>query len=992
MAVSDGQLSTPTSFQLTVTATNTAPTITPIADQTINEDTATGALAFTVGDAETAPGSLTVSGSSSNPTLVPNGNIVFGGTGANRTVTVTPAANQNGTATITVTVSDGQLSTPTSFQLTVTAVNDAPTITSIANQTTTVGTAVGPLSFTVGDVETAAGSLTVSGSSSNPGLVPNANIVFGGSGANRTVTVTPAAGQTGTATITVAVSDGQLSTPTSFQLTVTATPAGLVAAYGFSEGAGPTVADGSGNNNTGTLGSGVTWTAAGRYGSALVFNGAGYVTVPNATSLQLTNGMTLSAWIYPTAVPTNWATTVMKEQPNEFVYVLYAGSPANRPNVYINQGPGTSTEHGFAGPSALPLSAWSHLASTYDGTTLRLYVNGVQVGSQAVGGPIATSTGALRIGGNGVWNEYFQGRIDELRVYNRALSAAEITTDMNSAVGGGGGGDTTPPAVAVTSPAGGSTVFNFVSVAATASDNVAVAGVSFFVDGSPIAAEVTSAPYSVVWDSTTSSPGSHTVTAVARDFAGNTTTSAPVSVTVVATSPSNIGQFGPVTAWPFVAVNAVLLRTGEVLAWDGQTFGGKDARIWNPSTNVFTPVPISQTNLFCTGQCALADGRILVAGGHVDAAHVGVTDTNIFDPAARTWTKVASMTYPRWYPTTTTLPDGRVLVVAGEMNCDKCDALIPEIYNPQTNTWIQLTSASLLFPYYPHMFVLPNGRVLVASTAEDPIVSRVLDLQSQTWTVVDPAAVDGGSAVMYLPGKVLKAGTSTDPDMPTVPSAATAYIIDMTQPSPLWQAITPMTFQRTYGTLTLLPDGSALMVGGGVTTNAIDASGAIAPLELWSPLTQKWTTMAGLGAPRLYHSTALLLPDGRVLIAGGGRFFGSPDQTDQLSAEIYSPPYLFKGARPTITSAPTTATYGGTFTVQTPDAARVTAINLVKLGAVTHAFNMDQRFLPLSFSPVSGGFTVQAPANGNLAPPGYYMLFLIDTNGVPSVAAMLKLQ
>ncbi|PYM89329.1 MAG: hypothetical protein DME04_26630 [Candidatus Rokuibacteriota bacterium] len=162
---------------------NTAPTITPIANQTINEDTATGALSFTVGDAETAPGSLTVSGSSSNLGLVPNGNIVFGGSGANRTVTVTPAANQNGTATITVTVSDGQLSTPTSFLLTVTAVNDPPTITSIANQTTTAGTAVGPLSFTVGDVETPAGSLTVSGSSSNLTLVPTGNIVFGGTGA-----------------------------------------------------------------------------------------------------------------------------------------------------------------------------------------------------------------------------------------------------------------------------------------------------------------------------------------------------------------------------------------------------------------------------------------------------------------------------------------------------------------------------------------------------------------------------------------------------------------------------------------------------------------------------------------------------------------------------------------------------------------------------------------------------------------------------------------
>ena len=203
-----------------VTVANTVPTITSIAAQVTNEDTAMGAVPFTVGDTETAAGSLTVSGTSSNTTLVPNGNIVFGGSGANRTVTVTPAANQNGSASITVTVSDGSLSTPTSFQLTVNAVNDAPTITGIANQTTTAGTAVGPLNFTVGDVETAVGSLAVSGSSNNLTVVPNGNIVFGGAGASRTVTVTPVAGQTGTATITVTVNDGSLSTPTGFQLTV----------------------------------------------------------------------------------------------------------------------------------------------------------------------------------------------------------------------------------------------------------------------------------------------------------------------------------------------------------------------------------------------------------------------------------------------------------------------------------------------------------------------------------------------------------------------------------------------------------------------------------------------------------------------------------------------------------------------------------------------------------------------------------------------------
>ena len=191
----------------------------------MNEDTATAPIAFTMGDAETAAGSLTVCGTSSNTTLVPNANIVFGGSGANRTVTVTPAANQAGTATITVTVSDGTLTTVDTFLLTVTAVNDAPTISNVGAQTTSVGVGVGPLSLTVGDVETPAGSLTLSGSTTNPTLVPVGNIVLGGAGTARTVTVTPAAGQSGTVTITLTVSDGGATSATSFLLTVTAPPA-----------------------------------------------------------------------------------------------------------------------------------------------------------------------------------------------------------------------------------------------------------------------------------------------------------------------------------------------------------------------------------------------------------------------------------------------------------------------------------------------------------------------------------------------------------------------------------------------------------------------------------------------------------------------------------------------------------------------------------------------------------------------------------------------
>ena len=161
-----------------------------------------------------------------------------------------------------------------------------------------------------------------------------------------------------------------------------------------------------------------------------------------------------------------------------------------------------------------------------------------------------------------------------------------------------------------------------------------------------------------------------------------------------------------------------------------------------------------------------------------------------------------------------------------------------------------------------------------------------------------------------------------------------------------------MVFPRAYHTLTILPDGNVLVTGGGPTTDAVGVNDAIKAAELWSPVTETWATMASMQKPRLYHSTALLLPDARVWVAGGGRFNGVNEPTDQLSSEIYSPPYLFKGTRPVITSAPVQIGYGGTMTVQTPDASRIASVSLIKLGSVTHAFNMDQRYVPLSFTAV----------------------------------------
>ena len=194
-----------------------------VADVTINEDTSTGPLAFVLSDPDTTLTSLTVTASSSNQALIPNANIVLGGSGANRTVTVTPVANANGgPATIALTVSDGESSATETFNVTVTPVNDAPTISAVADVTINEDTSTGPLAFVLSDPDTTLTSLTVTASSNNQALIPNANIVLGGSGANRTVMVTPVANANGgPATITLTVSDGVSSATETFNVTVT---------------------------------------------------------------------------------------------------------------------------------------------------------------------------------------------------------------------------------------------------------------------------------------------------------------------------------------------------------------------------------------------------------------------------------------------------------------------------------------------------------------------------------------------------------------------------------------------------------------------------------------------------------------------------------------------------------------------------------------------------------------------------------------------------
>ena len=314
-----------------------------------------------------------------------------------------------------------------------------------------------------------------------------------------------------------------------FTLPAAAQSAGLVAAYSFDEGAGTTTADNSGNGNKGTLVSGATWSTSAKFGGAVSFDGTnGRIDIADSNSLDLTTGMTLEAWVRPIA-NSSYRTVVLKEVPGELSYALYAADSdhGTRPSGWNRKG---DVSRYVDGTGALPLNSYSHIAVTYNGSALVFYVNGVAARSIAATGTILTSSLPLRIGGNAVWGEYFQGQIDEVRVYNRALSQSEIQIDMVTPIGGGP--DTAAPSVAVTAPASGATVSGTATLSASAGDNVGVSGVTFKVDGVVIGAEDTASPYAVQWSTAGTSVGTHQITAVARDAAGNSTTSSAVTVNV----------------------------------------------------------------------------------------------------------------------------------------------------------------------------------------------------------------------------------------------------------------------------------------------------------------------------------------------------------------------------------------------------------------------------------------------------------------------------
>ncbi|MEO8089441.1 MAG: galactose oxidase-like domain-containing protein [Gemmatimonadales bacterium] len=445
-----------------------------------------------------------------------------------------------------------------------------------------------------------------------------------------------------------------------------------------------------------------------------------------------------------------------------------------------------------------------------------------------------------------------------------------------------------------------------------------------------------------------------------------------ISASVTGMASSESGSWSGPFPLPLVALHVSLLPTGKVLMWDRTT-----PQVWDPATGNLTSVP-SPALLFCSGHSFLADGRLLVSGGHISDDH-GLPDNTIFNPGSQTWSRSTPMRRGRWYPTNTTLANGDVVITAGRDEAG-LEVEEPEVWSASLGTVRVLTGAKQMLPYYPRAFLAPNGQLFYAG--EQQITTYLNPAGAGSWTTVASRQYpvrDYGSAVMYDEGKILYAGGGR--------TTNTAEIIDLNSASPAWRLTGSMAFPRRHLNATVLPTGEVLVTGGSSGTAFNDWTAGVHAAELWDPATGVWTTLASNTITRTYHAASLLLPDGRILHTGSG---GAADAPDQMNAEIFSPPYLFKGPRPVISDAPAAVAYGGSFTVTTPEAADIGKVSLIRLGSVTHAFDMNQRFQWLPFTRGTGELTIMAPQDANRTPPGHYMLFILDGTGVPSVAKIVR--
>jgi hypothetical protein len=446
---------------------------------------------------------------------------------------------------------------------------------------------------------------------------------------------------------------------------------------------------------------------------------------------------------------------------------------------------------------------------------------------------------------------------------------------------------------------------------------------------------------------------------------------------------------------PINPVHPTVLNNGRVLivAGSGNVAAETNFRstIWDPQAGTFN-TRSHAWDMFCNGAVVLPDGRVLINGGNLQYDPFrGHLKNAVYDPSTNAFTDVENMAHGRWYPTPTMLGDGSVMTFSGLNESTGATNTAVEIYTVGSG-WSQEYPAGWTPPLYPRMHLISDGRVFYSGSGRG---SRFFNPSTKTWSAV--AATTNYSGTRTYGTSVLLPLSPSNAYKSRVmifgggnPATATTEIIDLSVTTPQWQFGPAMSQARIELNATILPNGKVLVMGGSV--NDEQAATASLNADLYDPKTNTFSSAGANSFPRLYHSGSLLLPNGTVALMGGNPTRGSYEQ----HIEIYSPAYLFNGdgspsVRPTITDTPGTVSYGSTFQVQTTDAGQIQSVVLVRPGSQTHAFDMDQRLVDLSFTAASGTLSVTAPPQGNVAPPGYYMLFILNSAGVPSVARFVRL-
>ena len=491
--------------------------------------------------------------------------------------------------------------------------------------------------------------------------------------------------------------------------------------------------------------------------------------------------------------------------------------------------------------------------------------------------------------------------------------------------------------------------------------------------------------------------------------------------------PSFYGKWETLPDSAVYVVHAAVLNSGKVLMFAGRAEGANlplNSAVWDPKKqgqpDAFDIQKAGQPgtytdDLFCSHHSFLADGKLLVNGGDNRPNGHTLKATNVFDPANNQWLKPPNkppdMNHARWYPTTLTLPENKGVITFSGDSSERdpngtIEGIVDEVEIFNMVDWKDVTGANKSLQIYPGMHLLANGKILYVTTRwasgrglwTNPPKTASFDLSNNTWQDIGYQLVKDrteGMSVILPPDnkRVMVIGGRGDHASET--STNSVEMINFNETNPQWREVKEMHFKRRNVNAVLLPTGKVLVCAGIQGFKSDSDPKPVLTAELYDPVADDWNDMAPMTIPRLYHSVSLLLPDARVLNLGSVEAGGTNWYDLITDIEVFSPPYLFRGSRPTISNVPAEVDHGKTFTLETPDANSIKKVILVRPGAATHHTDTEQRVVPLEFTQDGTNELKVTMPNGNhphyIAIRGYYMLFILNKKDVPSIAKFILL-